>query len=239
MTNSIPAPIVIDLTQSLDQGLSILPLNADGVFTPAPDQEIHIVYRNMGFAPPHFPQELFVGVTSSIENGINTRDIYKTLNVDGSDEIAFEGCNWDEAGENSEDVQRTIKVQVSKTKVAARTSQIIHLGEADIVRKYEKVGLGIFLAGTASMLMSIALMFVNIEFAARMDLIVWGLMFPIFLMPILTIGALVNIPIMIYQHARFLARRGAITLGIFSGSLVNLAAALGAFILLIIASVHL
>ncbi len=237
MTNSTPAPIVIDLTASLDQGLSALPLNADGVFTPVPDQEIHIIYRNMGFAPPHFPQELFVGVTSSIENGINTRDIYKTLNVDGSNEIAFEGYNWDESGDNCVEVDRTIKVQVCKA--TARTAEIISLTEADTVRKYEKVGLSVLLAGTASMLMSIALMFVDIQFAARMDLVVWGLLFPLFLMPILAIGSLVNIPIMIYQHARFLARRGAITLGIFFGSLIDLAAVVVAFCLLIIASVHL
>jgi|GEM_PF-1415001 len=109
---------------------------------------------------------------------------------------------------------------------------------ADTVRTYEKVGLGVFAFGTAALVIPSALTMLELLGDLSVSTIFDGLLLSICSMALLFVAAFINIPIMIYQHARFLSRRGAITLGILLGSALNFAVAVVYLGLLILANIH-
>lgn len=207
MTNN--SPIILDLTGSLDEALKALPFDADGTVALEAGQDIHVVTRNQSSTSAYLPAKTFNCLTSYPEKYINTRTIYKTLDTKESSEITFTGVNWDEAGENFEDVTRTFQVKVTNAVNAVRT--------------YEKVGLGLYLVGFAAVLLALFAGVCTDQPTAFQYRVGNAALVSAWLMPTFTLAAITNLIVMRRQKARLRSKRAAITLGLLIGSLATCA----------------
>lgn len=114
---------------------------------------------------------------------------------------------------------------------------VINVDEASTPRKYEKIGLAIFSASTLFMFVALILLALQLQSDAVENIVFFGLFIPIFSMPALLVAAVINCIVMLYQHARFLSKRGAITLGILFGSIPTWLIATFTMVCLIVAAI--